>query len=99
MVTLTLAQSKIRVSTAVLAFRVKRVPHVIVQGLTSLETIANLVSQLVASLRHCPFYNKESVVSCLFFFLRPHSHFKLHSRLHIACVKRHFKSALVRRIF
>ena len=49
MVTLTLAQSKIRVSTAVLAFRVKRVPHVIVQGLTSLETIANLVSQLVDS--------------------------------------------------
>ena len=49
MVTLTLAQSKILVSTAVLAFRVKRVPHVIVQGLTSLETIANLVSQLVDS--------------------------------------------------
>ena len=50
MVTLTLAQSKILVSTAALAFRVKRVPHVIVQGLTSLETIANLVSPLVDSL-------------------------------------------------
>ena len=49
MVTSTLVQSKIRVSTAVPAFRVKRVPHVIVQGLTSLETIANLVSQLVDS--------------------------------------------------